>query len=68
MGKRVECKVEIGEIDNERGGTTPGVTVTCGRCGKVVEVFGTSDASIKRGFVMLREDCDEGEENFYVEE
>ena len=68
MGKRVECKVETDQLDDGKGGMQPGVRVTCGRCGKTTESFGTSERSIKRCLVMLRENCDEGEENYYVEE
>jgi hypothetical protein len=41
--------------------------LTCSRCGEIVEVFGTSGASLRRGFVKLREICKETG-NFYVEE
>lgn len=68
MGERVECTVEECDLDNERGGTTRGVKVTCGRCGHTTESFGTSERSIKRCLVLMRENCPEGEENFYVEE
>ena len=66
---RVKVKVEeieIEEDDGEHIRTVDGVSVCCGRCGHKVEVFGTSDASIKRGCVMLREECPKGESNFYT--
>jgi hypothetical protein len=53
-------------VKDEHGRKVEGVVLTCSRCGKTVEVFGTSDASVKRGFVKLRETCKE--KNFYVEE
>jgi hypothetical protein len=51
------------ELDGDYG-TIPSVLVTCRACGESVEVFGTSDNSIKRGCVMLRKQC--GSSNFYV--
>lgn len=40
--------------------------LTCRRCGHEVEVFGTDGDSARRGAVMLREECPNGEKNFYV--
>jgi hypothetical protein len=39
------------------------VIVTCTRCEATAESFGTSEASIRRCFILLREQCDE--QNFY---
>lgn len=64
---RVECEVEEIEMEGDHGGTVPGVCVTCGRCRHQVEVFGTSDRSVRRGLVMLREECpEERTDIFYV--
>ena len=54
-------------VRDERGREAEGLILTCSRCGETVEVFGTSDASVRRGFVKLREGCEE-KTNFYVEE
>jgi hypothetical protein len=54
-------------VKDERGRKVEGIVLTCSRCGETVEVYGTSDASVKRGFVKLREACKE-KTNFYVEE
>ena len=63
MGKRVECAVE--EItENSRAA----VRATCSQCDHVTTSFGTSDKSVKRCLVLMREQCPEGEENFYVED
>lgn len=45
-----------------------GIEVECRRCGHVEDVYGTSEPSIKRGLVMLRENCPRGENNFYIAE
>ena len=62
---RVVCNVELVELDGDYT-TVEGVCVTCGRCGHSVEVFGTGDRSIRRGCIMLRNECPRGEANFYA--
>lgn len=47
-------------------GMIPSIFVTCTRCEKRVEVWGQTEASIKRGCSMLHDECDE--HNFYVYE
>lgn len=42
------------------------VRVTCVHCGHSVEVYGTDERSMKRGCIMLRDECPMGEENFYM--
>ena len=54
-------------LRDERGREAEGLILTCSRCGETVEVYGTSGASLRRGFVKLREACKETG-NFYVEE
>jgi hypothetical protein len=41
------------------------VEVECNRCGDTQEVYGRTVASVKRGCVMLRENCSHGQRNFY---
>ena len=65
---KVEVAVKEVVLQNEDGYTVMGVEVTCSRCDHCVEVFGTSERSIRRGCVMLREECPQGEENFYTDE
>lgn len=52
-------------IENERGYDQDGIEAQCSRCEHSVEVFGTSDASIKRACATLRDECPYKEENFY---
>lgn len=56
---KVTCVVE------EAGRQVAGVTATCGRCGHATESFGTTDASVRRCLVLLREGCPKDEKNFY---
>lgn len=51
--------------DDETGAEVLGVRVTCGKCGKFTESFGTGSSSIKRCLSLLREDCNEFEINYY---
>jgi hypothetical protein len=62
---KVECEVMAVELQGDHA-PVDGVCVTCGRCNHSVEVFGTGDKSVKRGMVMLRDECPKGESNFYV--
>lgn len=64
----VICEVEECLVKNKEGRLIPGVVVTCGRCEHATESCGTGENSIKRCFALMREECPQGEENFYVEE
>ena len=68
FSQTVRVTVEEIELDGDKGGRgeVPSVRVTCARCSHEVEVYGTSDDSVTRGCVMLREECPRGESNFYV--
>jgi hypothetical protein len=65
---KVECTIEDAEVENESGRTIPGVTATCPRCDHQTQAYGTSDRSVKRCLMAMREECPNGEENFYVDE
>lgn len=62
----VPCTVEQVEIENDEGRLIESVEVTCGRCGRKEQSFGTSDRSVRRCAILLRENCDRDEENFYA--
>jgi hypothetical protein len=53
------------EMEGDYGNAIDGVSVSCSRCGHSIDVFGTSVASIRRGCMMLREQCPNDEANFY---
>jgi hypothetical protein len=65
---RVLVEIEETDLENEEGREIPGVRATCSKCGHSTESFGTGERSKKRCLVLLREECPEGEENFYVDE
>jgi hypothetical protein len=64
---RVTCAIDEIELDGDLG-SVPSVCATCSRCNHETESFGTSEASIARCLVLMREECPEGETNFYVDE
>jgi len=63
---RVECNFEEEELQGDYK-TILGVVATCSRCGYTTESFGTGEGSKKRCLVLMREECPEGEHNFYVD-
>jgi hypothetical protein len=65
---RVLCAIEEDELENDEGRPVEGVRATCSRCGHSTESWGTGEASIRRCLVLLREECPEGQENYYVDE
>jgi hypothetical protein len=62
---RVAVTVEKSAVKDEAGREVEGLILACSRCGKRVEVYGTSGASIRRGYVKLRDGCEE-KDAFYV--
>jgi len=64
---RVPVDIDEVELENDDGISVDGICATCQRCGHRTDSFGTSAASIKRCLVLLREECPENEQNFYVE-
>jgi len=62
----MKVAVEINEEEVEGDyGNVDGLRLTCDRCGHYVEVCGTGDSSAKRGAKMLRDECPNGEGNYY---
>lgn len=62
----VRCEIEERDVQNENGRVMPGVAATCSRCGHETESCGTGQASVRRCLALLREECPNGESNFYV--
>lgn len=63
----VDCEVRDTLLTGEDGDEVSGLCVKYGRCDKTVQVFGTSERSMRRAFVMLREECPKKESNYYRE-
>jgi len=64
--QRVLCKVLETELENDEGRRIEGVIVTCQRCDHETQSFGTSERSVNRCLVLLREECGLEENNYYV--
>ena len=62
-----KCEIRHENVTQE-GRTLPGVTAVCNECEHEQSCFGTSEASVKRALVMLRNTCPNGEENFYKQD
>lgn len=62
---KVECDVVFQDVENESGRLVAGVAVSCARCGHTVEAYGTTERSVRRCFMLLKEQCPNGESNYY---
>ncbi len=65
---KIRCALEEAELENDDGHQIDGVRAICSRCDHETESFGTGEASRKRCLVLMREECPNDEENFYVDE
>ena len=64
---RVNCEIEETYIYNDEGREVEGCVATCGRCGHTTESYGRSDGSKNRCLILLRNECPNEENNYYVE-
>lgn len=64
--KRVECTVKKVVLKNERGIDIESVVVKCGECERTAQSYGTSARAVRRALSVLRENCPEGAEHYYV--
>lgn len=65
---KVECTAQEVMVENLRGNDIPSVRVTCSRCGHTTSSYGIMQSSINRCLLLLRQQCPEGENNFYFVE
>lgn len=63
---KVECEVEFTQAENDRGQMQDCTKVTCGNCGHITQSWGTKQGSVTRCLMLLKEECPEGANNFYV--
>jgi len=63
---KVECAVTFDQAKNDQGRMQDCTKVTCGNCGHTTQSWGTGPGSVKRCLMLLKEECPEGESNFYV--
>lgn len=62
---RVECHITEDYLEGDYG-EMEGTIATCTQCSNETESYGTSEASVRRCLVQMRETCPEGGSNFYV--
>jgi hypothetical protein len=55
-------------LKNDSGIEVDGVEATCLNCDHKTQSFGTGEKSRKRCLVLMREECPEGEENYYKDD
>jgi hypothetical protein len=65
---KVSCSIDSIELENDDGYEIESVQATCSRCGHATESFGAGSVSVRRCLALMREECPEGETNFYVAE
>lgn len=63
---RIECRITYGEAASESGVMVKCVRALCMHCGHKTLSFGQHDASVRRCLAVMREECPEGDKNFYV--
>ena len=63
----VRCEISFVDLDGDHG-SVEGVQAECLRCGHVTESFGTDSPSVLRCLALMREECPNNEQNFYVED
>lgn len=64
---RVPCETSAETRENDDGVEVDGISATCTRCDHETFSFGTSDASVRRCLVLMREECPKNETNFYTD-
>lgn len=65
---RVAVEIEEVVLQNKDDHYVEGFVARCSRCQHETESFGTSERAVKRCLALLREECPNDENNFYVEE
>ena len=64
---RVNAVIQETTLTNDYGHDIDGVEATCCRCGHTTESFGNGENARRRCLALLREECPNCENNFYVE-
>jgi hypothetical protein len=67
MGRRVKVDIEEQTLRNDEDVPVEGVVATCVECGHQTESFGTGSASRRRCLALLRDECPQDENNFYID-
>lgn len=62
----IRCEIDEVMLTNDEGYSVRSTLATCTRCGNEEESFGTSEGSVMRCLILLRESCPGGKRHFYV--
>jgi hypothetical protein len=65
---KINCDVELTDVENDNGTDSDGVVLTCQECDHQTESCGTGPRSIRRCLALMREECPNDANNFYVAE
>lgn len=57
MSQSKVMDIELLDVANDRGSTTPGVRATCPECGSTTESFGQEKKSLRRCMALMRDVC-----------
>lgn len=68
MSEPIACELEYTTLENDDGRYIESVELTCSECGHKTTSFGVGDRSVKRCLALMREECPEGQRNFYEAE
>ena len=65
----VHCTIEDDYVEHEDSGrSVPGTVAICLKCGHTTKAYGTTEGSRKRCLYLMRQECPQGESNYYVED
>jgi hypothetical protein len=64
---RVLCDVQTVMLENEQGREIESIEAVCSRCEWTTQSLGTGESSRLRCLALMREECPEAENNFYLE-
>jgi hypothetical protein len=68
VGKRVDVDIREDQVmDPNTGRSLPGVVATCSECRHQTKSFGQKQSSRKRCLALMKEECPEDENNYYVD-
>lgn len=65
--QKVGVHIDIDMIETRKGFETQGYVAECTKCGHIYESYGVNERSKTRCLTKMREECPQGETNFYVE-
>jgi len=66
MFLKIECRLELVELENDNGREVDGIVVTCSRCGQKTQSYGQGPNSVKRCLALMREKCPDKLDAFYA--